>query len=141
MASALNFTNAPFMTLSGMTSGNTTTTTNYTILPSSTSHRRLYALGVSTSDNAVNNVQFSLYDGITTMVVAKLPISISAGTSTTTAIYDVLGSSLMYGVVRERDNTGASFLHIPSGCTVVAQYQSVLSAGEFINFTMVGQLY
>jgi lipocalin len=141
MANSLNFTNEPFLKLSGMTSGNTTTATNYTILQSSISHRRLYALGVSTSDNAVNNVQFSLYDGTTTAVIAKLPISISAGTSTTTAVYDVLGSSLIYGIVRERDNTSASFLHIPSGCTVVAQYQSALTLNEFINFTMVGQTY
>jgi hypothetical protein len=101
----------------------------------------LYALGVTTSDNAINNIQFSLNDGTTTAVIAKLPISISAGTSTTTAVYDVLGSSLMYGIVRERDNTGASFLHIPSGCTVVASYQSALTLNEFINFTMVGQTY
>jgi hypothetical protein len=47
----------------------------------------------------------------------------------------------MYGLVKERDNTGASFLHIPSGCTIYAQYQSVLGLNEYINFAMIGQKY
>lgn len=142
MANSLTFTSEPFMVLTGLTSGNTTTATNYTILPvDNTNHRRLYSLSVTTSDNAINNVQFTFSSVTASVVVAKLPISISAGTSTTTATYDVLGSSIMAGVVKERDNTGTPFLHIPTGTTIVAQYQSALAANEYINFVLGGQKY
>ncbi|MEY4571769.1 MAG: hypothetical protein RLZ10_980 [Bacteroidota bacterium] len=142
MASTLNLTQDVFLSATTFTSGTTSANTNYTILSADTvNNRRVYSIGVTSSDGAANNMFFSLANGANSYQLCKLSISLSAGTNTSTAVFDVLGSSLMVGVVKERDSNGASFLHIPKGWYLQAQYASGLGSGEYLNTFVHGQIY
>lgn len=140
MASTLNLTQNVFLSASTYTTA-TTANVTYIVVGTDTVDRRIYSIGVSSSDNAVNNISFIVNDGTTDFVACRLPISISAGTNTTTAVYDVHGSSLMVGLVKERDSNGASFFHLPKTHSLKVQYQTALTTTEYLNVFVSGHKY
>jgi hypothetical protein len=141
MASTLNLSQDLFLSGTTFTSG-TSVNTNYTILAAdSVSNRRVYGLGVTSSDNAANVMFFSLTNGLNNYQLCRLSVPISAGTNTTTGIFDVMGSSLVTGIVRERDSNGISFLHLPKNWGIQAQYAGALTGTEFLTVYVHGHIY
>ena len=140
MASTLNFTLAPFTRVTSSTTADSTNAKD--ILPSSgTKHRRVYGITIWTDESTARDVSFHLTDGTTVWEMTTLAVPINAGNTNAIVPVDAFASTQMSPYIRNRDASGAAYIHIPIGWALRLNYNAAITATRQANITIVGEEY
>ena len=116
--------------------------TQFEVLSSSTSDRRLYGFAILTDDINTQTVKVYLNDGVSILQVCTVSITASAGTNATVAIADVFSSTTAQSVFQKRvDPNGLAYFNLPAGWSIQMEYSTELAAGETITTHIFGEIY
>ena len=138
---SLTFTDSCFIQSKGITSS-IAINTQFEVLSSSTSDRRLYGFAILTDDINTQTVKVYLNDGVSILQVCTLSIAASAGTNATVAIADVFSSTTAQSVFQKRvDPNGLAYFNLPAGWSIQMEYSTELAAGETITTHIFGEIY
>lgn len=140
MATTLNFTSAPFTRVTQFTAADTTTTKD--ILPAnSTVDRRIYGITVYTDESAAKDLYLYISDGTTTWRLTTVNIPINSGNTNAVVPVDIFASTQTSPFIKNRDASGAPYLHIPATWSVRASYGAAMTAAKVANIVIIGELY
>jgi hypothetical protein len=140
MASTLNFTSTPFTRVTQFLPADTTTTKD--ILPANaTANRRVYGITVFTDDTAAKDVVISISDGTTTWKLTTIAIPLNSGNTNAIVPVDIFSSTQLAGYIKNRDASGAPYLHIPATWSIRLNYAAAITAAKLANFTIIGEIY
>jgi len=140
MATTLNFTSAPFTRVTQFTAADTTTTKD--ILPANaTVDRRIYGITVYTDESAAKDLYLYISDGTTTWRLTTLNIPINSGNTNAIVPVDAFASTQTSPFIKNRDASGAPYLHIPATWSIRASYGATMTAAKTANIVIVGETY
>lgn len=140
MATTLNFTSAPFSRVTQFTPADTTTTKD--ILPSNaTKDRRVYGITVYTDESAAKDLYLYISDGTTTWRLSTVNIPINSGNTNAIVPVDVFSSTQIAPYIKNRDASGAPYLHIPATWSIRASYGATMTAAKTANIVIIGEIY
>jgi hypothetical protein len=140
MASTLNFTSAPFTVVTQFSITDTTVAKD--ILPANaTYNRRVYGITAWTDESAAKDVALHLSDGTTTWEITTLAIALNSGNTNAIVPVDLFSSTQVSPYVRNRDASGATYLHIPATWSLKIAYNATMTAAKIANYTVVGEIY
>ncbi|CAB5187407.1 hypothetical protein UFOVP163_42 [uncultured Caudovirales phage] len=140
MATTLNFTTAPFTKVTQFTATDTTVTKD--ILPvNATKDRRIYGITVYTDESAVKDLYLYISDGTTTWRLSTFNIPINSGNTNAIVPVDLFSSTQLSPFIKNRDASGAPYLHIPATWSVRASYGATMTAAKTSNIVIIGELY
>ena len=140
MASTLNFTTAPFTRVTQFSPTDTTVAKD--ILPANAlSDRRVYGITVWTDESAAKDVALHLSDGTTTWELTTVAIPINSGNTNAIVPVDIFSSTQFSPFVRNRDASGAAYLHIPATWSLKLAYNATMTAAKTANYVVVGETY
>jgi hypothetical protein len=123
------------------------TGTEYTVLTAtSSSDRRIYAFGMSSTDANTQTMKIFLNNGTTSYPAAIWTtgqIAANLGNSTTAAPLDILGLSRSAALFEKRlDVTGVPYFNLPKNWSIRAIYSGTqLTTTEALTFTSYGEAY
>lgn len=138
---SLTFTDSCFMQSKGITSS-IAINTQFEVLSSSTSDRRVYGFAVLSDDIVAQTVKIHLNNGVSIMQVCAVSISASSGTNGTIAIADVFSSSTGQSVFQKRvDPNGLAYFNLPAGWSILMEYNTALAVTETITTHIFGEIY
>lgn len=140
MASTLNFTSAPFTRITQFLPADTTTTKD--ILPvNATKDRRIYGITVYTDESAAKDLYIYISDGTTTWRLSTIAIPLNSGNTNAIVPVDVFSSTQIAPFIKNRDASGAPYLHIPATWSVRASYSAAITAAKIANIVIIGEIY
>ena len=139
MATTLNFTATPFSRVTQFTATDTTVAKD--ILPTSASDRRIYGITIYTDESAAKDVLLQLSDGTTTWKLTTFAIPINSGNTNAIVPVDAFSSTQFSPFVRNRDASGAAYIHIPAGWSMKLSYVATMTAAKVANVIVVGETY
>lgn len=140
MASTLNFTTAPFTVLTQFTAADATG--HKDILPvDATYHRRVYGITVWTDETAAKDVALHLSNGTTTWEITTIAIPLGSGNTNAVVPVDLLSSTQVSPYIKNRDASGAAYLHIPAGWSLRIAYNAAMTAAKLTHFVVIGETY
>ena len=140
MATTLNFTSAPFTRVTQFLPADTTTTKD--ILPANaTKDRRVYGITVYTDETAAKDIFLYVSDGTTTWRLTTIAIPINSGNTNAIVPVDVFSSTQISPFVKNRDASGAPYLHIPATWSLRASYGAAITAAKLSNIVIIGEIY
>ena len=146
MGNTINLTNSIHLECTALTAS-AITGTQYTVLAATTSSdRRIYALGMSSTDANTQNIRVYLNDGTTSYLAALWTtgqVAANVGNSSTAAPLDILGLSRSTGLFgKMKDVTGVPYLNLPKNWSIKALYGGTqMTSPETITFTSYGEIY
>lgn len=143
MANSLTYTSACFMYSTNATAS-TTPGTKYDILTSSSSDRRLYGIGILSSDNAAQTIKIYLTSATTSVPyqVSSVNIPAGSGTNGTAAAVDVFASTMAESVFQKtRDANGLAYFNIPANWKLQMDFSGTLTSPETITTHVFGETY
>lgn len=143
MANTLKLTSSLHLECVSLTAS-ATPNTEYTIISSNANYdRRIYSLGVSTTDANTQNIVVYLSDGSTSYQVSRIALAANSGNSITIGPVDLLGDPLASPIFGKRaDVMGVYYFNLPKGWSIKALYTGTqLSGTEAIAFTSHGEVY
>lgn len=143
MANTLKLTSSLHLECVSLTAS-ATPNTEYTVISSNANYdRRIYSLGVSTTDANTQNIVVYLNDGSASYQVSRIALAANSGNSITVGPVDLLGDPLASPVFGKRaDVMGVFYFNLPKGWTIKALYTGTqLSGTEAISFTSHGEIY
>jgi hypothetical protein len=142
MANSLTFTNECFMESKGITSS-IPPNTNFDVLTSSVSDRRVYGFAILSSDNAIQTIKIYLNDGTNVCQIYTVSIPASSGTNGTATAVDVFGSTMGESIFQKmRDANGLAYFNLPPGWSIQMQYNTTFSTSvETITTHIFGEIY
>ena len=116
--------------------------TQFEVLSSSTSDRRVYGFAVLSDDINTQTVKIYLNDGVSTLQVCTLSIPASSGTNGTIATTDVFASSTGQSVFQKRvEPNGLAYFNLPAGWSIRMEYNTTLAVTETITTHIFGEIY
>lgn len=140
MATTLNFTTAPFTKVTQFLPADTTVAKD--ILPASaTQSRRIYGITAFTDDTAAKDVVISISDGTTTWKMTTIAIAINSGNTNAIVPVDLFASTQLSPYIKNRDASGAPYLHLPATWSIKLAYGTALTAAKLANYTIIGETY
>ena len=140
MASTLNFTTAPFTRVTQFSPADTTVAKD--ILPANaTKDRRVYGITVWTDESAAKDVALHISDGTTTWELTTVAIPLNAGNTNAIVPVDMFSSTQVAPFVKNRDASGAPYLHIPATWSLKLAYNATMTAAKTANFVVIGEIY
>jgi hypothetical protein len=140
MATTLNFTSAPFTRVTSFTPADSTTAKD--ILPANaTKARRVYGITIWTDESAAKDVSLHISDGTTTWEMTTIAIPINAGNTNAIVPVDAFASTQFSPFVRNRDASGAAYIHIPATWSLRLNYNAAMTAAKTANIIIVGEEY
>lgn len=140
MATTLNFTSAPFTRVTQFTSADTTTTKD--ILSATASvDRRIYGITVYTDETVARDLFLYISDGTTTWRLTTINLPINSGNTNAIVPVDVFASTQTTPFIKNRDASGAPYLHLPKTWSLRASYGASMSATRVGNIVIVGEIY
>lgn len=140
MATTLNFTSAPFTRVTQFTATDTTVTKD--ILPvNATKDRRVYGITVYTDESAAKDIFLYISDGTTTWRLSTIAIPLNSGNTNAIVPVDVFSSTQIAPFIKNRDASGAPYLHIPATWSVRASYGATMTAAKIANIVIIGETY
>ena len=140
MASTLNFTTAPFTSVTQFTPTDTTTTKDI-LASNAVQDRRVYGITVYTDESVAKDVIVSISNGTTTWKLSTVAIPINAGNTNAIVPVDIFSSTQFSPFVRNRDASGAAYIHIPAGWSLRLNYVATMTAAKTANYVVVGEIY
>lgn len=140
MATTLNFTSTPFTRVTQFTATDTTVTKD--ILPvNATKDRRVYGITVYTDESAAKDIFLYISDGTTTWRLSTIAIPLNSGNTNAIVPVDVFSSTQIAPFIKNRDASGAPYLHIPATWSVRASYGATMTAAKIANIVIIGETY
>ena len=140
MATTLNFTSAPFTRVTQFTTADSTTTKD--ILPANaTKDRRVYGITVYTDESVARDLYLYVSDGTTTWRLTTVNIPIGAGNTNAVVPVDIFASTQTTPFIKNRDASGAPYLHIPAAWSLRASYGAAMTAAKVGNIVIIGETY
>lgn len=140
MATTLNFTSAPFTRVTSFTTADSTTAKD--ILPSNpTQNRRVYGITVWTDESVARDVSLHISDGTTTWEMTTVSIPINAGNTNAIVPVDMFASTQTTPFIKNRDASGAPYLHIPATWSLKLNYNAAMTAAKQSNIVIIGETY
>lgn len=140
MATTLNFTTAPFTKVTQFLPADTTVAKD--ILPASaTQSRRIYGITAMTDDTAAKDVVISISDGTTTWKMTTVAIAINSGNTNAIVPVDLFASTQLSPYIKNRDASGAPYLHLPATWSIKLAYATAITAAKLANYTIIGETY
>lgn len=140
MASTLNFTTAPFTKVTQFTPADTTVAKD--ILPADpTNTRRVYGITVWTDESAAKDVALHISDGTTTWELTTIAIPLNSGNTNAIVPVDLFASTQVAPFIKNRDASGAPYLHIPATWSLKLAYNATMTAAKIANFVVIGETY
>jgi mannose/fructose-specific phosphotransferase system component IIA len=117
--------------------------TNFDVLTSSVSNRRVYGFAVLSSDNAIQTIKIYLNDGTNVCQIYTVSIPASSGTNGTAVVVDVFGSTMGEAVFQKmRDTNGLAYFNLLAGWSIQMQYNTTFSTStETITTHIFGEIY
>ena len=143
MANSLTFTSGCFMYCTNATAS-TTPGTKYDILTSSASDRRVYGIGVLSSDNAIQTVKIYLTSETSSIPYQVCAVSIPAGSGTngTAAVVDVFASTMCESIFQvTREANGLAYFNLPANWKIQMDFSAILTSPETITTHIFGETY
>ncbi len=116
----------------------------YTIITADATYdRRIYSLGLSSTDANIQNIKIYVNDGSASYQVSYDSLSANAGNSTTVGPLDLLGDPLASPIFGKRaDVMGVFYFNLPKGWSIKGLYTGTqLSGTEALTFTSHGESY
>lgn len=140
MAVTLNFTSGPFTRVTQFTPADTTVTKD--ILPANASQvRRVYGITVYTDESVAKDLYLYISDGTTTWRLSTVNIPINSGNTNAIVPVDIFASTQITPFIKNRDASGAPYLHIPATWSIRASYGATMTAAKTANIVIVGEIY
>lgn len=140
MASTLNFTTAPFTRVTQFSPTDTTVAKD--ILPANaTANRRIYGITVWTDESAAKDVALHISDGSTTWELTTVAIPLNAGNTNAIVPVDLFSSTQLAPYIKNRDASGAPYLHLPATWSIKLAYNAAMTAAKIANYTVIGEIY
>jgi hypothetical protein len=140
MATTLNFTSAPFTRVTQFSPADTTVAKD--ILPANaTKDRRVYGITVWTDESAAKDVALHISDGTTTWELTTVAIPLNAGNTNAIVPVDMFASTQVSPFIKNRDASGAPYLHIPATWSLKLAYNATMTAAKTANFVIIGEIY
>ena len=140
MASTLNFTSVPFTVVTQFSPADTTVAKD--ILPSNgTYHRRIYGITVWTDESAAKDVALHISDGSTTWELTTIAIPINSGNTNAIVPVDLFASTQVSPFIKNRDASGATYLHIPATWSLRLNYNATMTSAKIANYVIIGETY
>ena len=139
MASTLNFTTAPFTRVTQFSPTDTTVAKD--ILPANGSNRRIYGITVWTDESAAKDVALHISDGTTTWELTTVAIPLNAGNTNAIVPVDLFASTQVSPFIKNRDASGAPYLHLPATWSLKLAYNATMTAAKIANFVVIGEIY
>lgn len=141
MSLGLTYTNSCFMYCTGVTAS-VNAGTKYDILTVSFSDRRVYGIGILSSDNAAQAIKIYLTNGSNSYQVSTVNIPAGSGTNGTTAAVDVFSSTMVESTFQKtRDANGLSYFNLPTNWKIQMDFGTTLGVGETITTHIFGETY
>ena len=126
------------------TTASTTPGTRYDILTSSSSHRRLYGIGVLSSDNAIQTIRIYLTSATTSVAhqISTINIPAGSGTNGTAAAVDAFASTMNESIFQKtRDANGLAYFNLPANWKIQMNFSGTLTSPETIITHVFGETY
>ena len=140
MASTLNFTTAPFTKVTQFSPTDTTVAKD--ILPADAiNHRRIYGMTVWTDESAAKDIAIHISDGTTTWELTTVAIAINSGNTNAIVPVDLFSSTQLSPYIKNRDASGAPYLHLPATWSLKIAYNATMTATKIANYTIIGETY
>lgn len=140
MATTLNFTSAPFTRVTQFSPTDTTVAKD--ILPANaTKDRRVYGITVWTDESAAKDVALHISDGTTTWELTTVAIPLNAGNTNAIVPVDMFASTQVSPFIKNRDASGAPYLHLPATWSLKLAYNATMTAAKIANFVVIGEIY
>ena len=143
MANILTYASACFMYCTNATAS-TTPGTKYDILTSSASDRRVYGIGVLSSDNAAQTVKIYITSATTSIPYQVCSVNIPAGSGTngTANAVDVFADKMGESVFQKtREANGSAYFNIPANWKLQMDFSGSLTSPETIITHVFGETY
>jgi hypothetical protein len=140
MASTLNFTTAPFTKVTQFLPADTTVAKD--ILPANpTQARRIYGITAWTDESAAKDIALHISDGTTTWELTTIAIPLNAGNTNAIVPVDLFSSTQLSPYIKNRDASGAPYLHLPATWSIKLAYNTAMTAAKIANYTVIGETY
>jgi len=140
MASTLNFTTAPFTKVTTFAPADTTVAKD--ILPANaTKDRRIYGITAWTDESAAKDIALHISDGTNTWELTTIAIPINAGNTNAIVPVDLFSSTQLAPYIKNRDASGAPYLHLPATWSIKLAYNATMTAAKVANYTVIGEIY
>jgi hypothetical protein len=140
MATTLNFTTAPFTRVTQFLPADTTVAKD--ILPASaTQSRRVYGITVLTDESVARDVSLYISDGTNTFEMTTVAIPINSGNTNAIVPVDLFASTQVSPYIKNRDASGAPYLHLPATFSLKIGYAVAITAAKLANYTIIGETY
>jgi hypothetical protein len=118
------------------------TTVAKDILPANaTKDRRVYGITVWTDESAAKDVALHISDGTTTWELTTVSIPLNAGNTNAIVPVDMFASTQVSPFIKNRDASGAPYLHIPATWSLKLAYNATMTAAKTANFVIIGEIY
>lgn len=140
MATTLTFTTAPFTKVTQFLPADTTVAKD--ILPASaTQSRRVYGITALTDESAAKDISLYISDGTTTWEMTTIAIPINSGNTNAIVPVDLFASTQVSPYIKNRDASGAPYLHLPATWSLKIGYAATMTAAKLANYIVIGETY
>ena len=142
MATSLTYASSCFMYCTNATAS-TTPGTKYDILTSSSSDRRVYGIGVLSSDNAIQTVKIYITSATTSVPYQICAVSVAgSGTNGSATAVDVFASTMCESIFQTtREASGLAYFNIPANWKLQMDFSGSLISPETITTHVFGETY
>lgn len=151
MANSIKFTSNSFMSTTHFATASatgfytpTTTNTLYDITGGTTSYdRRIYGIGVTSTDTAnIQTITVALSDGTKDIRLYQGSCPINSGNTTAIVNFDLYSTSNASSIFSgQADGNGVTYFNLKAGHHLKASYGTALVGARQLIFTLFGETY
>ena len=140
MATTLNFTTAPFTQVTQFAPADTTVA-KAIVTADPTNDRRIYGITAWTDESAAKDVALHISDGTTTWELTTVAIPLNSGNTNAIVPVDLFASTQVSPFIKNRDASGAPYLHLPATWSIKLAYNATMTAAKIANYVVIGETY
>ena len=118
-------------------------TNSVTLIASSASDRRIYGIGLTSTDSTARTLAIRLSDGTNNYLIYTISALANAGNSATIASQDIFYENFITGLFgRTSDAEGATkYFNLPAGWSINCTRAVAVGVGSLINVKIIGEIY
>lgn len=140
MASTLTFTSTPFTQVTSFANGDGTIAKDI-LTADAVNARRVYGITAWTDESAAKDVTIQISNGVTSWELTTILIPINSGNTNAIIPVDLLSNTQFAPYVKQRDASGAAYLHIPATWSLKIAYSTAVTNTKTANYTVIGETY
>lgn len=118
-------------------------TNSVDLVESSASDRRIYGIGLTSTDTTARTLAIRLSDGTNNYLIYTVSALANAGNSATIASQDIFYENFITGLFgRTSDAEGATkYFNLPAGWSINCTRAVAVAVGSLINVKIIGEIY